>query len=117
MFTASRPQAAPPGPGPDPDSRFFAAVEPAALGRVFALALDRHAASGGGRPVTLTPDAGGVSVDIPGAAGLATPSGAGGDDAALATEFVTARGGTLRVLDGDILRIWLPLAAPPAAQA
>jgi len=107
---AARPDAPPRLEAP-PEQDFCAAVEPNALGRVFALALARHAAQGAGRPVVLSRRDDGMAIDFPGAAGLGAPSGAGGDDAALAADCVAAYGGALRIEDGDVLRIWLPSAA------
>jgi two-component system phosphate regulon sensor histidine kinase PhoR len=107
---AARPDAAPPRLDAPAEGTFPAAVEPNGLGRVFALALARQAASDAGRTVVLAERDGGVGIDVPGAGGLAAPSRAGGDDAALVAGFVTACGGTVRQAAPDTLRIWLPRA-------
>ena len=114
---AARPDAPPRLEAPA-EGTFPAAVEPNGLGRVFALALARQAASDADRTVVLAGREGGVGIDVPGAGALAGPSRAGGDDAALVAGFVAACGGTVKQAAPDTLRIWLPRAdEAPRGQA
>ncbi|QLA15436.1 HAMP domain-containing protein [Desulfolutivibrio sulfoxidireducens] len=100
------------GPGDFP-----AAVEPNGLGRVLAAALARMAAAGHGATVVLSRSDGDIRIDFPGAGSLVSPSGAGGDDAALFSDFIGAYGGTAVPAGHDVLRVRLPDAGPAPASA
>ncbi len=90
--------------------KYPAAVEPNGLGRVFAAALSRMAASGTDAPVALFRSEEGIRIDFPGADSLLSPSGAGGDDAALFTDFIAAYGGSMLSAGPGVLGLLLPPA-------
>ncbi len=93
------------------DGEFLAAVEPNGLGRAFALAVSRLTGAGSADPVVLSRQDGGLDMIFPMAAGLASPSGGGGDAASLLADLLSAYGGRIQAMQNQSLRLWLPEAA------
>lgn len=107
---ARRPEAALPRLAVEGDGEFVAAVEPNGLGRVFALCLERAAASGDGRPAVLSRRDADLDIAFPGALELASPSRTEGHGSRLAADFISAYGGTLVPGENGTLHVRLPLA-------
>ena len=107
---ARRPEAALPRLAVEGDGEFVAAVEPNGLGRVFALCLERAAASGDGRPAVLSRRDADLDIAFPGALELASPSRTEGHGSRLAADFISAYGGALVPGENGTLHVRLPLA-------
>ncbi len=107
---ARAPDVAPPPIEVRDPGEYPAAVEPNGLGRVFAAALSRMAASGTNAAVILFRSEKGIRIDFPGADSLLSPFGVGGDDTALVADFLAAYGGSAFSAGPGVLGLLLPPA-------